>query len=314
MLMLTALWLVYSCKKDNPADPGKLELAGIKVGDVELDLANQNTDIPPDSVIFILFRSQLDTVSAKSAIVLQQTDNTLVGFTMTFIENAITAKLNLNDLLEYQTSFILKISSSIKGSDGEVFSETQVNFTTIDGTLLIENIFINGNDFKSPNHPTGIDYEEVFLEVSFSEPLDTNGIKSLFYFPAVGPADVTVSNDKMKVFIHNINDFEYYKKNYFNISSMLTSEDGFPFSGFSNYFYTALDSSFKFPEVTDEELLDLVQSQTLKFFYDYAHPVSGMTRERYGSGDIVTTGGSGFGVMALIVGISRNFITREQGT
>ena len=40
---------------------------------------------------------------------------------------------------------------------------------------------------------------------------------------------------------------------------------------------------------------------------------SGMARERYGSGDIVTTGGSGFGVMAIIVGIERGFITRDQG-
>jgi hypothetical protein len=36
-------------------------------------------------------------------------------------------------------------------------------------------------------------------------------------------------------------------------------------------------------------------------------------RERYGSGDVVTSGGSGFGLMALLVGIERNFITREEG-
>ena len=38
-----------------------------------------------------------------------------------------------------------------------------------------------------------------------------------------------------------------------------------------------------------------------------------MARERNTSGDIVTTGGSGFGVIALAVGMSRNFITRDQG-
>jgi hypothetical protein len=38
-----------------------------------------------------------------------------------------------------------------------------------------------------------------------------------------------------------------------------------------------------------------------------------MTRERYGSGNTVTSGGSGFGVMALLVGIERGFITRELG-
>ncbi len=66
-------------------------------------------------------------------------------------------------------------------------------------------------------------------------------------------------------------------------------------------------------ELTNEVLLEKVQHQTFKYFYDFAHPVSGMTRERNSSGDIVTSGGSGFGLMVLIVGMERGFITREQG-
>ena len=42
-------------------------------------------------------------------------------------------------------------------------------------------------------------------------------------------------------------------------------------------------------------------------------PVSGLARERNTSGDVVTTGGSGFGIMAIVVGINRSFITRAQG-
>jgi len=76
--------------------------------------------------------------------------------------------------------------------------------------------------------------------------------------------------------------------------------------------YTSLDSSRKFPAITDNALMDLVQSQTFKYFYDFGHPVSGLARERNTSGDIVTSGGSGFGIMALITGVSRSFITRAQ--
>jgi len=66
--------------------------------------------------------------------------------------------------------------------------------------------------------------------------------------------------------------------------------------------------------MTDEELLTMVQEATFRFFWDYAHPVSGLTRERIPvSENLVTTGGSGFGVMAILVGIDRGFITREQG-
>jgi hypothetical protein len=64
---------------------------------------------------------------------------------------------------------------------------------------------------------------------------------------------------------------------------------------------------------SDDELLDMVQEYTFRYFYDFAHPASGMARERNTSGDVVTTGGSGFGIMALITGIERGFITREEG-
>ncbi|MNS46422.1 hypothetical protein D3C72_789170 [compost metagenome] len=60
-------------------------------------------------------------------------------------------------------------------------------------------------------------------------------------------------------------------------------------------------------------MLTLVQEKTFKYFYDFGHPTSGLARERNSSGDLVTSGGSGFGVMALIVGVHRNFITRAQG-
>ena len=64
---------------------------------------------------------------------------------------------------------------------------------------------------------------------------------------------------------------------------------------------------------SDEELLDMVQQYTFRYFYDFAHPVSGMARERNTSGDVVTTGGTGFGIMGLIAGVERGFITREEG-
>ena len=67
----------------------------------------------------------------------------------------------------------------------------------------------------------------------------------------------------------------------------------------------------------DEALLDLVQRQTLRYFWDFAHPISGLARERsnsaFGYGpEVVTTGGSGFGVMAIIVGVERGWISKED--
>lgn len=64
--------------------------------------------------------------------------------------------------------------------------------------------------------------------------------------------------------------------------------------------------------MTDEELMTMVQEYTFRYFWDFAHPVSGLSRER-NSTSIVTTGGSGFGVMAILVGIKREFISYEDG-
>ena len=75
---------------------------------------------------------------------------------------------------------------------------------------------------------------------------------------------------------------------------------------------TGISDSDKFPRISTDELLTKVQQQTFKYFWDYAHPVSGLSRERLGSGNTVTTGGSGFGIMALPVAVERGFVTRAE--
>ena len=65
--------------------------------------------------------------------------------------------------------------------------------------------------------------------------------------------------------------------------------------------------------MTDDQLLDMVQEYTFRYFWEFAHEASGMARERNTSGNTVTSGGSGFGIMSIPVGIERGFITREEG-
>lgn len=73
-------------------------------------------------------------------------------------------------------------------------------------------------------------------------------------------------------------------------------------------------------EISDNELLDKVQYQTFNYFWEGAEPTSGLARERIHldgiypthDKDIITIGGSGFGLMAILVGIERGFISRRQ--
>ena len=83
---------------------------------------------------------------------------------------------------------------------------------------------------------------------------------------------------------------------------------------------TAADASEFETSVTrkaynEEDLLDMTQRYTTRYFYDFAEPYTGMARERSNdvNGDIVTTGGTGFGLMALVAGIERNYFPREKG-
>jgi hypothetical protein len=99
-----------------------------------------------------------------------------------------------------------------------------------------------------------------------------------------------------------------------NINQTFKSRYGQSLSSELNLsFTTAIDTSDKFPVITDDSLLTLIQKQTFRYFSDFAHPVSGMARERNSSGDLVTTGGTGFGIMAIIAGINNGFISRDEG-
>ena len=80
------------------------------------------------------------------------------------------------------------------------------------------------------------------------------------------------------------------------------------------------DDTFK-PSPEDERIMTDVQRTTFQYFWDGAEPNSGLARERFHVDDvypendkmIITSGGGGFGVMAILVGIERGFITRQQG-
>src|SRR5690606_35962271 len=71
-------------------------------------------------------------------------------------------------------------------------------------------------------------------------------------------------------------------------------------------------------QLTDEEMMDFTQRETFKYFWNFAQTHSGAARERYIPGNpsqdqnIVATGGSGFGLMSILVGIERGYVTRAE--
>src|ERR1700751_3508015 len=69
--------------------------------------------------------------------------------------------------------------------------------------------------------------------------------------------------------------------------------------------------------LSDEQLLELVQRQTFRYFWEGAHPRSGLAfdrrQRRTDDPDTpVSMAGSGFGAMAVIVACERGWVSREQ--
>lgn len=65
--------------------------------------------------------------------------------------------------------------------------------------------------------------------------------------------------------------------------------------------------------MNDEQWLDMVQRAHFRYYWEGAEAVSGLSLENIpGRRNMIASGASGFGMMALLVGVERKFITREQ--
>ena len=174
---------------------------------------------------------------------------------------------------------------------------------TIDGKATLESGSVNGISLQP----------QIVLTFSRAITLDKVSIAACLSFSG-GELDVHLdANDASVMIITPKTPLAQLSKYRFAI----VAGEGFGVNlveGFTFSFTTTFDDSKDvFPRISTDELLTKVQERTFAYFWDYAHPVSGLARERLGSDETVTTGGSGFGLMSIPVGIKRGFITREQG-
>lgn len=315
ILFLIFLVALFSCEKEKEVkEYGTLQLTRVLAGTQTLSANDTCLQIPVISTFEIQFSSVLDTALARHSISLRRLDSISnceiqISFSNDNKSILVSPKLGLS----YLSLYNLSISAGLKGLKKETFAGEDFSFVTENGLLKIEAISINGLPFQHNSLVKDVDFSALDIEIQFNSELDTSGFQSFFsLFPNPGLQLVLSGNNKI-ITITNISELDYYKRYSFQISSNLVSSRGFRFAGYNNSFITSLDSSYKMPLISDEELLTLVQRQTFKYFYDFAHPSCGLTRERNTSGDVVTIGGSGFGVMAMIVGIERGFISRQQG-
>lgn len=213
--------------------------------------------------------------------------------------------------LEHNIFFLFAlftVFSCSKDENGPNSNEPIIN-TRIESAYINEILITNGQI------KYGLPTDSVIFHLHFATDIDTKKIKKdkIRINNGIDTSYIVLNEDSKRVLSIKIgkrlDDYSTYALSISsgrNLGVNLTEDYQFSF-------VTELDHTPKYPIISEDSLLTLIQKQTFRYFWDYGHPVSGLARERSGSGETVTIGGSGFGVMAMLVAIERGFITRQQG-
>jgi hypothetical protein len=315
-LAALVLFLIgHSCSKDDSeqAPVETINTTYVYIGESELSVTGNNENVSLDELIEIRFDKAVNTVSAKENIVIQDETNQQIFGEFTFFGQNTLVKIDHPEFDENKT-YKIKIGAGLKGENNETFNGEEYSFTTLIPPLILESIFIDDVQINPVGRIINTDRKPQ-IELHFNSSVNASDVfnSSLFVSNGVSASYNINQVDDKTVSCVLLQTLDGFAKNRFSISSNIENRIGKPFAGLDLDFYTQADTTPKFPEISDEELLTLVQQQTFKYFWDFGHPHSGMARERNTSGNTVTVGGSGFGVMSIIVAIERGFITRQEG-
>jgi hypothetical protein len=207
---------------------------------------------------------------------------------------------------------VLFAAGCSKETDSSPSPQPVVPPLTISAVKLNGSAVTNGNSYYNINTTAVIQY-------NFSAPVNRTTVATGINIRENGAGTVaftaSYSNSDSVLLVQPVGALKNISSYTVSAATSLKSVGGRNLSTANGFnLITKIDSTPKFPLVSDDELLTKVQQQTFKYFWDYAHPVSGLARERSnGDENVVTSGGSGFGIMAIPVAISRNFITRAEG-
>ncbi|NCQ10822.1 MAG: Ig-like domain-containing protein, partial [Bacteroidetes bacterium] len=260
-------WILSCSDSQNRPDPEVFQLlrASSSSGLLSSTQTTDNISIKPQ--ITLEFTSSVDSQSVKNAISLKKENTTTnVELEFSFFDSGKTVQIKTSDSLDYKSLYSFHIGENLKGFEGQAFPGISYSFLTENGTLSLLAATLNGINLLYTSTITEIDYSSQVFEFQFSDVLPM-GIDSKFVLQPNANFSVVLSADKKKVSLTVIDDLDYYTKYSIIISSGLKSANDFEFKGFSKAFNTGLNSSIKFPLISDEELLTLVQKQTFTYFW-----------------------------------------------
>jgi hypothetical protein len=185
-------------------------------------------------------------------------------------------------------------------------------------TMSITRIRIDNSEVST----VGIQYNvrtNATIRIKFNKVVDRASVSSSVQLRQNGNTEAGINigyeNNDSSLVIQPVTNTKYLSRYTLTVGSTMKAVDKTNLATFySLNWQTEIDSTNKYALISDSALLDLVQRQTFRYFWDYGHPVSGLARERSNATpETITSGGSGFGIMAIPVAINRGFISRSEG-
>jgi hypothetical protein len=178
-------------------------------------------------------------------------------------------------------------------------------------TIYIDDIKIDNDssgNLKIPVSPHGLTAKpyERHIDLSWQLNPETNlqGYKIYRSFDRENYLPIGIQKPHLNRYTDFIGETE--KKAFYKISAM---DNHYNESSFSKVVSVETFS------MTDDDLLTMVQEACFRYYWESAHPIAGLALENIpGDENLVAIGASGFGIMAIVVGIERGFINRDEGT
>jgi hypothetical protein len=299
--------LMATCKKDQTLPQGgTIQLAEVQAG--SQSLLQTSTVVDLFDTLYLRFNVSLRSDALGTIRIQDENLAQLIEWTGTLTEQARWIAIKTKSPWIEGHRYRLIISSDLKGLQGETFQGLSLPFEIKKKPLELLYVRTDNKPISHLERNTEISLTPI-IEFALSHPIDPAALQKEIVL--VGRKNHSFTIEKKDSAIYTLRPstpLPHFSKLNLLFPPTLGQSQARPFTTRSYTLYTGLDTSPKFPLITDDQLLDLVQSKTFQYFWEFGHPVSGLARERNTSGDLVTSGGSGFGIMATIVAVERKWI------
>ena len=271
-----------------------------------------NSTVQSSDRIDLLFSVPLKTDGVGNSIQLLKSNEESVNFDLGFSDLDKVLVLQTNEPFLEGETYQIVISDVLRGAENEGFPGITIEFSIIKEALEIIEFKTDAQALSTSQNNVNIELNPTF-QLELSHNVSPSFLESKIF--CVGDVQIDLNIQQLTNTTYEITTQESFTPlTKYNIlfPSTLGEEIERPFDLKSYPLFSNAPEDPVFPIISDDELLTLVQEKTFQYFWDFGHPNSGLARERNTSGNTVTSGGSGFGLMAMIVGVERGFITRTQ--